>query len=207
MWIYSKKTANLYAEVKDKIKFDDSKIVKVLAKINFRGKSVLDMGCGDGRYSLKFLKNGASKVTAIDISPRMLALTKRNTEGFKCAIRVVKADARKIPVSGQSFDVVFSSFVLQHIKDHEAVFKEAYRVLKQAGFFIVAFGAIELHAKYRHLYDSVIPIRIGGKNGVVVEDLIKSESAVKTDLSKAGFRIRFMAEYSRPSFSGRFLSS
>ena len=41
---------------------------------NITGKSVLDVGCGSGRYSIEFAKRGAVSVVGIDFAPNMLTL-------------------------------------------------------------------------------------------------------------------------------------
>ncbi len=45
------------------------------------GKTILDVGCGSGRYVAKALSMGAEKIVALDLSPEMLTLTKRGVEG------------------------------------------------------------------------------------------------------------------------------
>jgi predicted RNA methylase len=41
-----------------------------------RGKTICDIGCGSGRFVTEFAKNGAERVTGVDVAPDMLKLAK-----------------------------------------------------------------------------------------------------------------------------------
>lgn len=51
------------------------------------GKSILDVGCGSGRYSIALAQAGAKRVVGIDISPGMLEIARRNAESAGVAER------------------------------------------------------------------------------------------------------------------------
>jgi len=42
-----------------------------------RGKTVLDIGCGSGRYVIEFAKRGAAQVVGLDFAPNMVALARQ----------------------------------------------------------------------------------------------------------------------------------
>jgi predicted RNA methylase len=42
-----------------------------------RGKSIVDIGCGSGRFVTTFAKNGAARVTGVDVAPEMLSLARK----------------------------------------------------------------------------------------------------------------------------------
>ena len=97
-----------------------------------RGKELLEIGCGigiDGRY---FSSNGV-QYRAIDMSRESLQLAKRHFEMNDLPVRLSNADATRLPFADGSFDVVYSSGVLQHIPDMAAACREAVRVLKPGG--------------------------------------------------------------------------
>lgn len=46
------------------------------------GKTILDIGCGGGRYSIEFAKRGAAHVVGLDFASNMLALAREHAEAF-----------------------------------------------------------------------------------------------------------------------------
>jgi len=97
-----------------------------------RGLDVLDAGAGTGRVSTRLYAAGAN-VTALDISPEMLELLKRkepNIEG-------IEGDMENMPFEDETFDRVFSSLALVHLKKVEPFLDECYRVLKDGGILVL----------------------------------------------------------------------
>jgi malonyl-CoA O-methyltransferase len=101
-----------------------------------RGKTVLDLGCGTGRHALWLAGEGAA-VTAVDFSAGMLeeARRKAGAEG----VRFVVHDLHEpLPFDDGSFDVVVSGLVLEHLRELDAFFAEARRVLRAGGRAVVS---------------------------------------------------------------------
>lgn len=97
-----------------------------------QGKKVLDAGAGTGRISLKLHEAGA-RVTAIDISPEMLEqLHHKNKD-----IKTIEGDIENMPFEDETFDMVFSSLTLVHLKKIIPFLDECYRVLKDEGKLIL----------------------------------------------------------------------
>lgn len=88
------------------------------------GGSILELGAGDG-WQASILGENGFDVTAVDI-----ACTKT---GAKRYVPVVTYDGQTLPFPDRSFDAVFSSNVLEHVKDFVRVQTELARVLKPGG--------------------------------------------------------------------------
>ena len=97
---------------------------------------VLDLGCGNGRHAIYFAREGFT-AAGIDISETAVEWARQwaQREGLEVDFRV--GDISKLPYENQSFDVVVSHGVLDHITMRQAqlAMKEAERVLTPGGLF------------------------------------------------------------------------
>jgi SAM-dependent methyltransferase len=96
----------------------------------FRGKRVLDAGCGNGRHAHFAAKFGA-EVVAADLGPAV-EVARRNTAMFD-SVQVVQCDLDALPFAPESFDFVYSLGVLHHLPDPEGAFRNLLRYLKPGG--------------------------------------------------------------------------
>lgn len=103
-----------------------------------KSKHVLDAGCGPGFYAEILLDRGAT-VTAIDLSPKMIELVKQRV-GNRATIRRVNLEKPLDFLDDSTVDVVFSSLVLDYVKDWEPLFVEFSRILRDGGYFIFSTG-------------------------------------------------------------------
>ncbi len=96
------------------------------------GKSILDLGCGEGRYSRVLQKRGA-RVVGID---PVLRFVQRARELDPESTYLV-ASAGEIDLPDQSFDLVLSYLTLVDIPELEPASREVVRLLRPGGRLIV----------------------------------------------------------------------
>lgn len=102
----------------------------------FKGKNILDVGCGSGFYSEYALRQGAC-VTAVDAS--RLLLDKLSARLNTPALRTVRLDiAKTFPLDSDSFDYIICSLVLHYIKDWGSLLAELHRVMKAGGQMFIS---------------------------------------------------------------------
>lgn len=110
-------------------------VVKLLKKLSLTAKNsrVLDIGCGVGRVEYALVKE-VEKCVGVDISPSMVKLAKKYVKANNVEFLVIKGVNLK-EVQNQTFDLVFSMLVFQHLprKIFLQYLQEAYSVLKKGG--------------------------------------------------------------------------
>ena len=89
---------------------------------------LLDLGAGAGIVTEMNFLGKAQKVCGVDLDPRVAS------NPFLDEGRV--SDAGEIPFPDESFDLVFSDNVLEHLAEPQQVFLEVARVLKPGGVFM-----------------------------------------------------------------------
>jgi 2-polyprenyl-6-hydroxyphenyl methylase/3-demethylubiquinone-9 3-methyltransferase len=92
-----------------------------------RGGRLLEIGAGSGWQAELFAKEGLC-VTAVDVP----GAEARAASPFP----VLRYDGRSLPFRGQAFDAVFSSHVLEHVRDFPALQRELRRVLRPGGVML-----------------------------------------------------------------------
>lgn len=115
------------------------------------GDKVLEVGCGNGYYLSLLNRLGIKlSLTGIDIDELALKDAKRFINDKK--VKVMMADASKIPFPSNTFDKIVMSEVIEHVTDDEKnVLKEVYRVLKKDGILALTTNNID----YPFLWDPV----------------------------------------------------
>jgi SAM-dependent methyltransferase len=115
------------------------------------GSTVLDVGCGVGRWSRRLAARGAH-VTGVDLSPTMIAEARRRAaaEGLANRCRFEAQDLSELD-AGAKYDLVIGVTVLQHILDPAALAAAVARMtahLAPGGRMVLLEAAPARHAKH-----------------------------------------------------------
>jgi SAM-dependent methyltransferase len=102
----------------------------------FRGRNVVEIGCGAGYDAYSFCRNGA-RYTGLDIAARNAYLTRKHLSHYGYRPNVMAGDAEALPLRGKTYDVAYSNGVMHHTPDIEKGFREVERILKSGGVFWV----------------------------------------------------------------------
>ena len=96
--------------------------------------SVLDLGCGRGTMGQFFRgRAGIEDVTFLDESIEAIALAKDN---FGLSGKFIVGSALELPFQDETFDIVVSMGVSEHVENYPKFFYEQMRVLKKGGYLI-----------------------------------------------------------------------
>ncbi|AHE67722.1 class I SAM-dependent methyltransferase [Legionella oakridgensis] len=102
------------------------------------GDAVLDLGCGNGAFSLKMVKQyPMASFLGIDASENMLALASKELAEYP-HVSLQKADVEAMEFNNQ-FDWIVSFWCLQWVHDVKTAFANIYRALKSGGRLLLIF--------------------------------------------------------------------
>jgi SAM-dependent methyltransferase len=99
---------------------------------DLQGKDVLEIGSGTGVHA-RLLATAGAHLTAIDLTPTAVELTKRRLQLAGVDADVREADAESLPFADDSFDLVWSWGVIHHSEHTDRVVAEIARVLRPGG--------------------------------------------------------------------------
>lgn len=98
------------------------------------GKRVIDLGCGYGWFCRYALEAGATEVTGIDLSEKMLERARELTTGN--GITYQRGDLADLDLPYQTYDVVYSQLALHYLPRLEVLFSTVYQALQPGGEFV-----------------------------------------------------------------------
>lgn len=164
-----------YAQV---AKFKGLRTIKILSQYKKKDSKVLDLGCGIG-ITLSILSDYFPDSVGIDIDPKSVKAAKELLKKQNLNIPVILYDGKKIPFPKNTFDIITSIEVIEHVEDTELILKEMNRVLKPNGILHITtankWWPFEPH--YKLLLLSYLPksianfyVRISGR-GTTYEDI------------------------------------
>ena len=121
---------------------------------DFKGKRVLDLGCGYGWHCRYAAENGAVSVVGIDLSTKMLEKARSLTTDQR--IRYQNSAIEDLEFSPGSLDVVLSSLVIHYISDFDGLCRKVHRILSWHGIFVfsVEHPIFTAYGSQDWIYDS-----------------------------------------------------
>jgi SAM-dependent methyltransferase len=111
--------------------------------------TILEVGCGDGRFSERLRDSLGARVVAMDLSPGMAA---------RAALRgldVQIGDIQNMPWPDETFDAVVANWMLYHVPDLDLGLQEVIRVLAPGGrLFASTMGRMHMRELWDHVGDA-----------------------------------------------------
>ncbi len=179
-----------YDQVENATRDLDALVVRRLLG-DSRAEDVLEIGCGTGKNTV-FLVERFARVTALDFSGAMLEQARAKLGPD--AARFIQHDIlQPWPLETARFDLATCNLILEHIEDLRPVYREAARVLRPAGRFLLC----EIHP-YRQLRGAQAQYSEPSSDaGVPIRAYRHSVSEYATRGLEAGFRIAHVGEWCR----------
>jgi ubiquinone/menaquinone biosynthesis C-methylase UbiE len=102
---------------------------KIFDYERYRGKRVLEVGCGMGCMAMNWAQHGAL-VTAVDLNPVAIQQTRKRFEVYGLQGDIREADGEQLPFADDTFDYAYSWGVLHHSPDTKTSVEHVLRVVK-----------------------------------------------------------------------------
>jgi len=148
---------------------------------NIVGNQILEVGVGTGK-NLPYYPQGM-RVTAIDLSPRMLERAQRRAKVLNVRVELLEMDVQYMKFPDHSFDTVFATFVFCSVPDPVLGLQELRRVCKSGGKLLLLEHMRPENIILGLLFDLLNPLvaRMMGAN---------INRRTMDNIRKAGWRIR-----------------
>ena len=137
----------------------------------WRGRDVLDVGCGAGVEVVRFARAGA-RVAGIDLTESAAALTRENVRQQGVSAAVAVADGEALPFRDSSVDFVYAHGVVQYTGDDRRLVRECQRVLRPGG---LAMFQVYHRRSWLHVLSKVMKVPLEHEDAPVLKRYTISE--------------------------------
>jgi len=164
----------------------------------YKGKRLVEIGCGTGTDLLQFARAGA-KVTGLDLTPRSIEIARKRFEVYGLPGEFLIGDAENLAFPDESFDGVYSFGVLHHTPETQKAIGEVFRILRPG-----CKATVMLYNRTSLWYWGAVILR----RGLLKRDLLRmsaadimSEAAEYTETGRRPLVKAFTAAAAREMFS------
>ena len=143
-----------------------------------RLNTILDLGCGTGRFSESLAAHFEAEVVGVDPSKKMLDQARAKLRDRRVRYQLARGEA--IPLGNDSVDLVFMSMTFHHFEDPKLVARECRRVLRDGATAFLRTGTRERIPSYPY-------VEFFPKSRPIMEDRLPTVAFVCEVFEAAGF--------------------
>lgn len=166
----------------------DAIAVRIMETASNPSAVILDAGCGHGWYPLRLAQSPKfqARLVCVDISAHNIKLLEGEIikRGIADKISAKVANCERMSFPPDSFDLVYATESVEHIKSPDLFFNEASRILKPGGKLIVTTPSAAMHSFWKTV---AVPLATAAsilKSGKIGEPKRTSFSIPERPLSK-----------------------
>jgi tRNA (cmo5U34)-methyltransferase len=152
-------------------------------------RTLLDLGCGAGNFTLKMLsKNKNLRCTLLDLSRPMLDRAYERVSAVTSnPVEILQGDIRDVELKENYFDIILAGAVLHHLRDDEdweSVFYKLHSILKSGGCLMISdliTQDTEVLTDYiNEKYGEYLESQGGGKYRIHVQEYMNREDSPRS---------------------------
>jgi ubiquinone/menaquinone biosynthesis C-methylase UbiE len=141
-------------------------------------KTILDLGCGTGRFSESLAAHFDAEVIGIDPSIKMLDQARMKLSDRR--VRYESGRGEAIPLPDNSIDLIFMSMCFHHFEDQMLAARECRRVLREGAITILRTGIRDRISAYPY-------VEFFPESHPILEDCLPTAAFVREVFQSAGF--------------------
>lgn len=156
-----------------------------------KNSTILDYGCGDGRYIEEFLNVNSYRIIGADISAYAIKQAKKKFP--KARFYVTGGDNEKLPINSSSVDFILAADVIEHIFEVESFLVEMNRTLKKGGKIFIS---TPYHGRIKNIFIALFGFDTSF-NPTWAHIRFFTKNSLSKLLKKHGFKIIEYNQYGR----------
>lgn len=143
-------------------------------------RTILDLGCGTGRFSEALAGHFDAQVLAIDPSKKMLEQARGKQRDPR--VSYLPGSGESIPLDSNSVDLIYMSMIFHHFRDARLAARECRRVLREGGTAFMRTGTREGIPSYPY-----VPFFPASRP--ILHEVLPARSFIQDVFVAAGFRL------------------
>ena len=140
--------------------------------------TILDLGCGTGRFSEALADHFNAEVVGVDPSTKMLDQARTKLRDRRVRYELGRGEA--IPLPNDSVDLIFTSMTFHHFDDPKLAARECRRVLRDGSSAFLRTGIRDRISSYPY-------VEFFPESRPILEDILPSAAQIREVFESAGF--------------------